>query len=107
MQFTKILRDSFIRSLSQTRRKIAAKLPILVVIPREKIEGEEEKLLIYSFSPAVETTCKTIMARAVMHAAERAKVNTEQVGFDKCLIQINASDKANLVETLTAILIDN
>jgi len=132
--FTKILRDSFIKSLSVSRRQIAIKLPMIAVLPAlgdslggasngneenrqpggdiaEEVSGTlanaDERYVVYGCPPAIETSCRTIMPRALRAAAEKSNIDFDQVGFDPSVIQIDKEDKIVLIETLTAILLDS
>jgi len=126
--FTKILRDSFIKSLSHSRRKIALSLPLLVCIPRvtqqaqiedqenqqsatgarEKVDDDDfikpDKLMIYACPPACQESCNTLMPLVFEHTAERTQISFEHIGFDPSFVQIDYRDKQNFIDTTTAIL---
>lgn len=128
--FTKILRDSFIKSLSHARRKIAIVLPLLVCIPRKTAKGQAEqdqenqgvnqakekaddddfekpdKLMIYACPPASQESCNTLMPLVFEHTSLRTHVEYEKIGFDPSFVQIPYTDKHNFIETITAILSD-
>lgn len=132
--FSRIMRDAFIKSLTTSRRQIAIKLPMVVVLPSNKpsldliaekenlgnlknsdenspdsanLEKEQEKFVIYGCPPAIETSCRTIMPRALRAAAEKCEIEIEQIGFDPSVCLIDSRDKVDLIETLTAILLDS
>ena len=107
--FAKILRDSFVKSLSSSKRRLALSLPLLVCVPRLEVDETTEKpkrLMIYGCPPANQTSSNTLMPRLFETAASKAEIEFDTLGFDPSLIELDFADKIVFVETVTALVAD-